>query len=154
MKIGKGPKRFGGPSPEFLVRKAKQDKARRETEQSRVPAQGDINLFLDDEREAPKGWVLLRTPYAFLEKSEDKAIGARVRRIALDWYLGPGQPNGDAVAKDLAAKLMDPEFMPNLEMIHFHSSVHENALNMLRVVQAELGDRDIILDLGSPWDNA
>jgi len=153
MKIGKGPKRFGGPSKEFLARKGSQDQAKADAKASKLPDGGDINIFLDDERPCKGPWTLVRSPAKFLELITDERIAARVRRISLDWYLGAGIQNGEAVAADLAARLLDPAFMPNLEVIHFHSSDHDKALGMLRKVQESLGDRETYLDIGMPWDS-
>lgn len=154
MKIGKQPKRFGGPSQKFLDRKAAEKAAVEDVNRSRAPKTGAIGLFLDDERNPPENWTLLRSPYAFLEAIQDPEINPRVERISLDWYLGAGIHNGEVVAKDLAIRLLDPNFLPNLEIIHFHSSDHTRARAMFKSISDELGARGdkVMLDIGMPWD--
>lgn len=154
MRTGKGTRRFGGPSQAFLNRKGSRENAAVEAWASSLPRTGDVNLFLDDERLPRDGWTLVRTPEAFKALMDDETVTSRVRRLALDWYLGSGHANGDEVASDLAARLAFPSFMPNLEIVHFHSSVHEKALGMLRIVERAIADRPayVVLDIGKPWD--
>lgn len=154
MRTGKGPGRFGGPSKAFQDKKKSQESAAAEARASILPRTGDVNLFLDDERLPKEGWTLVRTPEALIALVDNPVIAPRIRRLALDWHLGTGHPNGDAVAKDLASRFLDPAFLPNLEIVHFHSSVREKALGMLRIVQQSVGNRidDIVLDIGKPWE--
>lgn len=154
MRTGKGSMRFGDPSQAFLDRKASRDRTAAEAKASSLPRTGDVHLFLDDERLPREGWTLVRTPQAFLVLIDNPDIAPRVRRISLDWHLGAGQPDGDTVAKELATRLADPGFLPNLEAIHFHSSVRDKALGMMRTIWTALGERgeDVLLGLGKPWE--
>lgn len=155
MKTGRGPRRFGGPSQAFLDKQGSQGRAAAEASASVLPRVGNVNLFLDDERLPREGWTLVRTPETFTALIDNPAIANRIRRLSLDWDLGTGRPNGDAVASAIAARLADPGFLPNLEIIHFHSSVREKALGMMRTVWTALGARneDVMLDLGKPWSD-
>lgn len=152
MKIGKQPKRFGGPSAQFLAKKA----AREEAQDQTVPKAGLVPIYLDDERKCPPGWVLVRNPKALFDLIEgDDAVADRITHLSLDWHLGTGIMNGEAIAEWLATRFRaDPEgFLPKLEAIGLHSSDREKALAMFRTLQDAIPeDRwyDMMVDTGTP----
>lgn len=134
MKIGKGPKRFGGPSKEFARRKALEEGTPiASVRPDEVRATGDVMLFLDDERQTPKGWTLARDPAALYALLDAPHVSERVTMISLDWHLADGE-TGDAVAEHLAERLADQTFLPLLEGIMLHSSVPEKARGMAKTI--------------------
>lgn len=155
MKIGKAPRRFGGPSQAFKDRKAEEARqAARELRLSArtIPVEGPLSVFMDDERTAPPGWVLVLDGEA-LQTLLD-AEGGRVAQLSLDWDLGPGVPKGDTVAEALAERFArDPAALPVLEVVHFHSHNRDRAIDMSRTLRKALpADRryDIHLSVGKP----
>lgn len=163
MKIGKQPGRFGGPSQEFRRKRDEAERVAREAAARVVPADGPIRVYLDDDRPCPKGWTLVRSKdelFALLDG--DTSAAARIERLSLDWHLGADQgrtgfvvrPNGEAVATALADRFRaDDQFLPTLEIVHFHSSDPDKAIVMLRTIMAALSDTrldDVYLDIGAP----
>ena len=151
MKIGKTPKRMGGPSAAFLARQAE----RQAVMEGRPPSEGGVRIYLDDERALPEGWTLARSPKAFFEMvGGDRDVSDRVTHLSLDWYLGTGVTNGEAVATTLADRFRtDPGFLPRLRAIGFHSSDRDKAVAMVRILRDAIGDDrldGIDMRLGTP----
>lgn len=155
MRIGKGPKRMGGPSKEFLARKAGMSAEGRPVAGRDPPKEGPVHVFLDDERPCPTGWTLVRDPKAFddlLASLED----GRIVSISLDWHLGTGIVNGEEVARRLVSTMRSrPALFSNLEVIRLHSSDRGKAIDMMRTIELPLreGWTDITFfstDLGLP----
>ena len=149
MKI-RPPKYPNKKSDKFLARKA----AEAEKLSKAAPESGDIKIFLDDERECPKGWVLARNPAEFTDLIEDAENG-RITEISLDWYLGAGIADGVAVAKYLSELMnSDTERFKSLECIRFHSSDQEKAAEMMRTIIDPYRDKgempDFAIDFGVP----
>lgn len=110
----------------------------------RAPAapSGPLKIYLDDERPCPQGWTPAKTAKAFWEIVDAAGPGG-IERIALDWYLGPDETNGEKVAVDLAARMAeDPEGFSSLKSVSFHSSDRDRAVAMARTVAAVLHDDD------------
>lgn len=137
MKLGKQPKRFGGPSAKFLARKAGLS-ADGKTINAQAPKEGSVHLFLDDDRPCPAGWTVARSAKAFFELID--AIGPnRIETISLDWYLGACTPNGEAVAEQLLDLMRKkPDLFSKLELIRFHSSDRKMAIAMMRTLEEPL----------------
>lgn len=151
MKIGKTPKRMGGPSAAFLARKAEQDAIL----EGRPPSDGGVKVYLDDERALPQGWTLARSPAAFFEMvGGDRDVSDRITHISLDWHLGTGVADGETVARRLAECFTtDPGFMPRLRAIGFHSSDRKRAVAMHRMIDDALSEdrrEEIDMSLGTP----
>lgn len=151
MKIGKQAKRFGGPSPQFMARKA----AETDRSDQKVPKAGLVPVYLDDERKCPPGWTLVRSPKALFELLEgDKAIADRITHLSLDWYLGVGIMDGVAVAEWIAERFRaDPGFLPKLDAIGLHSSDRDKAVAMFRILQDAIPEErwyDMRVDTGTP----
>lgn len=151
MKIGKQPKRLGGPSAKFLARKAAQMEADAQT----VPGSGKVPLYLDDERACPKGWVLVRSPRALFDLIEGAdAIADRITHLSLDWHLGTGIMNGEGVADWLAERFhTNPDFLPRLEAVGLHSSDREKAMKMLHKLREAIPEErwyDLMIDTRTP----
>lgn len=73
----------------------------------RVPIDGNVGIYLDDERACPEGWTLTRTAeefYALLEP--ERNLLHRITHLSLDWYLGTGCKDGVAVCKNLAERFL------------------------------------------------
>lgn len=148
MKIGKQPRRLGGPSQKFLDRKAQEEAVRQERQQE----SGTIRVYLDDERKCPEGWTLVRTPKAFMALIDGNGA-SRISHLSLDWYLGTGIMNGEAIAQSLSDRFReDCSFLPALKAIGLHSSDREKAIAMFHILMDGLGDRadDIWVDTGTP----
>ena len=111
---------------------------------------GPIRIFLDDERDAPEGFVVARTLPAF-RKLLDSIDMSRLHTICLDWHLGshaePGQSGFDA-AQMIIDKLAEyPLQFSGLSSIWLHSSDIEKAADMARMLSKpfELAEEDGIL---------
>lgn len=99
------------------------------------PATGPVRVYLDDERPCPPGWTLARSPAEFWNLIETIDL-QRIEAISLDWYLGAGIDNGVIVAQALSERIQsDPAAFSQLEMIGLHSSDHEQAINMARLLE-------------------
>jgi hypothetical protein len=136
VKIGKGPKRMGGPSPKFLARKAAEAALRgpAAVPGAPVPTDGPVRVFLDDERACPKGWILARSSAELIRIIGD--LGDRIEALSLDWYLGSGHVNGEFIAEDLIKRAgEDPRFLPLLRIVTAHSSDRSRAYNMVRTIE-------------------
>ena len=124
----KRPKKPRKPSEKFLARKA----AEAEAKQKEIPDNGPVRLFLDDERQAPEGWTLVRSPNALRVAINDIEPG-RIEGLSLDWHLGSGVTNGEKVVEDLLILMKDrPDIFAGLSMVHLHSSDREKAVAMAR----------------------
>ena len=151
MKIGKTPKRMGGPSATFLARKAEEQAIL----EGRPPSEGGVKVYLDDERPLPSGWTLARSPGAFFEMvGGDRDVSDRITHLSLDWYLGSGVSDGESVARRLAELFhAAPGFMPRLRAIGMHSSDRDKAVAMYRIINEALTEdrrEEIVIDLGTP----
>lgn len=138
MKIGKGPKRFGGPSEKFLMRKRGLDPNGRPATGGVMPKEGPVRIFLDDERALPFGWTLARGPKEFFDLVDGLAPG-RLVGLSLDWHLGAEVVNGEEIARTLVRRMKEkPETFSNLEIIRLHSSDRVKAIAMMRTVEEPL----------------
>lgn len=150
LKLGKQPKRLGGPSAQFLARKA----AAQDASDQKAPSAGLVPVYLDDERPCPKGWTLARTPKALFDLIEDRVISDRITHLSLDWHLGAGISNGEAVADRLAERFRaEPDFLPSLKAIGLHSSDREKAISMFHTLMAAIPEErqdEIWVDTGTP----
>ncbi len=145
MKFGKQPKRHGRPSAKFLASRPKQNDA-----SGKIANNGDLRIYLDDDRECPRGWILAKSPKAFFDIIADEEVRERITHISLDWHLGTGITNGEEVAKRLAAMLEDESIFAKLEFITLHSSDRKKAVAMARTLDAVIDrDRDIIVYVGN-----
>lgn len=154
MKIGKST-RHGGASPAFTKKREEERRQAAEAAAKLVPDEGPVHLYLDDTRTAPAGWTLVRTPWDLwrLLGGEDD-VTARVEALSLDFDLGIGISNGLAVAETLAERFrQDPDYLPALRVLGFHSQARDKALEMFRTVRKAI-DRerwyDIMSDIGTP----
>lgn len=124
----KPPKKPRKPSAKFLARKAAETEAKHKA----LPDEGEVRLYLDDERNPPEGWTLVRSPTA-LRNMIDTLEPGRLTGLSLDWHLGAGLPNGEQVVEDILElmRVRAGQFQ-NLDMVHLHSSDREKAANMAR----------------------
>ena len=122
---------------------------------TQLPAEGGVNIYLDDERPCPAGWTVVRSPGALYELIEGpRSVADRIVNLSLDWYLGAGMENGAKVAEWLAERFRaDPAFLPKVEAIGLHSSDRKEAIGMFRILQDAIPeDRwyDMFVDTGTP----
>jgi len=137
MKIGKQPKRFGGPSKAFIAKRDGDRVATKAAADVAVPDDGGVRIYLDDERPVPDGWTLAKSPAALMELlGGSRDVTDRVTHLSLDWYLGTGITNGEEIARRLAARFRDdPDYMPRLEAIGLHSSDRDKAIAMMQTLR-------------------
>lgn len=83
-----------------------------------------MNLFLDDKRPAPDGFMLVRSAKACIRMLEE----APVQVISLDYNLGRNQPKGDTVVKYMVKnKLFPPRII-------IHSNSRLGRMKMYRLL--------------------
>lgn len=146
MKLGKQPKRFGKPSAAFLARQARQAQ---KDDTGQIPQSGGIRIYLDDERKAPAGWTLVKSPKAFYDLIDNADLREQITHMSLDWHLGAGITNGEEVVKRLAVMLEDAAYFPKLEIITLHSSDRKKAIAMAKTLEAAIGrERETIVAIG------
>jgi len=135
----KRPKKPRKPSAKFMAAQA----ARKEAEAKSVPEEGDVKVYLDDERQQPEGWTLCRTPSQFWNVVKGPA-SERITHISLDWYLGHNViADGVKIAETLADMFRNEEnTLPSLEIINFHSSDHSKAGEMMRILKPAMEARE------------
>lgn len=132
-----------------------------DADQGRPPETGPIRLFMDDDRDAPRGWTLVRSNEAFVE-ALDTVDGSRLEAISLDWHLGRDMPNGNVALDALIDRLRrHPDRYPILDRVHFHSSDHPEAVMMTRrfadfiretIDVWRIREGMIMMDASMPWD--
>lgn len=84
--------------------------------QFNMPRNEKLSIWLDDEREAPEGWVHVKNPWDLLKIIDDPEAGQKITRISLDWYLGAGIENGEKVAERICDRIRsNPNFLPVLK---------------------------------------
>lgn len=120
-----------------------------------------IRLFLDDERDPPKGWTLHRTTETFLA-ALDAAVPQRLEAVSLDWHLGRDVPNANVALDGLIARMRaHPERFPMLKRVHFHSSdpneAHAMTMRFADFIRETLpvwraNPRLPMMDASMPWD--
>lgn len=144
LKIGRGPKRMRTREERTAMRNGMSPMQAKTAVNaaSSPPREGPVSIFLDDERPCPEGYTLARSPGALRELVE--SVGeARVAHLALDWHLGVGVVNGQAVAEEIATRLRsDPCAYPGLKVVTLHSSDREKAIAMLRTIETAAEGRD------------
>lgn len=144
MRIGRGPKRMRSKDERIAMRNglSPHQAAAAVKAAATPPREGPVSIFLDDERDCPEGYTLARSPGDLRELIE--TVGEdRVAHLALDWYLGVGVTNGEAVAKEIAERLRsDPMAYPALKVVTLHSSDRERATAMLHTIELATEDRD------------
>jgi hypothetical protein len=123
----------------------------RESDEKKVPEQGFVNIFMDDEREIPESlrrhgqWVLVRSVEDLLSLVDDEKVTSRVREISLDWYMGI-YPNGEKAVEGLLKRFDEnPQFLPELEVIYFHSSDIDKCRLMHARMESVAESRDFFL---------
>lgn len=130
MKI-KAPRKQRKLSDKFLARKAKEAEDRKKT----LPEDGPVRLFLDDERDPPQNYTLVRSPHRFLQIISELENG-RITEISLDWYLGPGIMNGEEVVENFLRIMKNsPEKFAKLERVTIHSSNLEASVKMAKALE-------------------
>jgi hypothetical protein len=140
VKIGK-PTRFRSGSKSSHVGDREAERALRES--MKVPATGPVDLYLDDERRAPKGSTLVRDSKSLLDMVATAGIADRVVSISLDWHLGADEMNGEQVAAALTEILKDGEALPALRLILCHSSNPLKARSMIDALREVCDLRDV-----------
>ena len=75
-----------------------------------------IKIYLDDVREAPKGWLLVKNAEHAIWWLKFEGVG----EISLDHDLGEGQLTGYDVVKWIEKEVYTNDFVPPI--IHIHSS--------------------------------
>ena len=137
--LNKNGKRFGGP------KKPKAPKTFKMMHEAKAqppvdPRSDDLKIFLDDERQAPSGTLLIRNPKEFYETINALEAG-KLRSLSLDWYLGYDVPNGEEVAQFIADDIITrPEIYSNLEDIRMHSSDIIKAGIMARTIDKAIDE--------------
>jgi len=122
---------------------------------------GPIRIFLDDDRDPPKGWTLVKTTALFVE-ALDAADPARLEAIAFDWHLGKDVPNANGALDALIERMRArPERFAALERVHFHSSDPDEAAAMARrfadfiremIRDGRADDLMAMPDVSMPWN--
>ena len=81
-------------------------------------------LFLDDQRQAPKGYILIETiPVMLLALSTGKVKG-----ISIDYYLGDG-----ITSQELIDEMIESELYPQ-EFICIHTSSFKYSLELYKTL--------------------
>ena len=110
---------------------------KRRPDNHRVPDEGPIRIFFDDEREMPEGFVIARTVPAFRELIESVDL-SRLHTICFDWHLNhdhqtvSGESGHDAVAILIDMIEQDHERFSGLSSIWLHSTDLKQAIAMAR----------------------
>ncbi len=153
MGVPKTGKRFGKPSAKFLEKQRQREITKGkilEGIKKIAPDEGDLLIFLDDERKCPEEMTLARTPSEFHQLMQNLKPN-QLKELHLDWYLGSGQVTGTDIAKNLANMINDtPENFMSLEMIRYHSSDWKKAREMMAIVHPALdaiGMDDVMHDI-------
>lgn len=147
-KIGK---RFS--SPYDRKRSDSRKKKIQESKDKLVPDEGYVHIFMDDERHIPESisfqrnqWVLARYVSDMLDMVDNPSINPRVREISLDWYMGHAYPNGIRAVEELLKRFDENEnFLPDLEVIYFHSSDIDKCREMHKMMEPVAEARDFCL---------
>jgi hypothetical protein len=101
-----------------------------------------INVFLDDMRPCPRGFVPARTAEECLLLLAE----CDVRLLSLDYELGYGQPNGMAVVRGMIASGDYPE------EIYVHSSSMSGRAAMVRALREAAPAGVVVHDGPMPED--
>jgi hypothetical protein len=110
---------------------------KRRADNHRVPDEGPIRIFFDDEREMPEGFVIARTVPAFRELLESIDL-SRLHTVCFDWHLNhdhqtvAGESGHDAVAILVDMIEQDHERFSGLSSIWLHSTDLKEAIAMAR----------------------
>ena len=121
------------------IKQFRRNQPRQIREAAVIPVQNEDvrnfrKIYLDDERPCPPGWVLVKNSTS-LFNILDGEHAAKVQLLSLDWYLGVGVYDGEKIATLLAERFRtDPQFLPSLQGIVFHSSDRTAARRMLNTV--------------------
>lgn len=133
-RLGRTPKRYVSKKAQTPIGTATAD----------APGTGPVRIYLDDERPCPEGWILARSEARFW-KLVDQAAG-RITHMSLDWHLGTGLPDGEAIAIELASRMRtSPDAFSSLSYVGFHSSDRKKAAAMLRTIEDVLQDDDALV---------
>lgn len=116
---------------------------KRRPDNHRVPDEGPIRIFFDDEREMPEGFVIARTVPAFKELIESIDL-SRLHTICFDWHLNhdhqtvPGETGHDAVA--ILVEMIEQDYLrfSGLSSIWLHSTDLQQAIAMARRIEKTL----------------
>ena len=120
--------------------KAPRAAAPRRPDNVRVPADGPIKVFFDDEREMPEGFVIARTipDLRSLLQSIDLS---RLHTVCLDWHIRADmrttseESGHDAVAMLVEMIEADHSRFSSLSSIWLHSTDIEEAVAMARTLR-------------------
>jgi len=116
---------------------------KRRADNHRVPDEGPIRIFFDDEREMPEGFVIARTVPAFRELMNSIDL-SRLHTVCFDWHLdydhktAPDESGHDAVAILVEMIEQDYERFSGLSSIWLHSTDTEQAVAMARRIEKTL----------------
>lgn len=114
----------------------------------RIPADGPIKVFFDDEREMPEGFVIART-IPDLRRLLESIDLSRLHTVCLDWHIKSDmrttseESGHDAVAMLVEMIEEDHTRFSGLSSIWMHSTDVEQAIAMARTMERCLhsGDR-------------
>lgn len=119
----------------------------RRPDNHRVPDEGPIRIFFDDQREMPEGFVIARTVPAFRELIGGIDL-SRLHTICFDWHLdhdhqtAPDETGHDAVAILIEMIEEDHERFSGLSSIWLHSTDRDQAIAMARKITQTLMTED------------
>ena len=99
-----------------------------------------INVYLDDFRPCPKGFVLARN----IEECMTLLSNCKVDILSLDHDLGIGEPTG----LDLVKKMVEKGYYAN--EIYLHSSSRSGRMNMYQLLEQHKPDNVVISEHTMP----
>lgn len=101
-----------------------------------------IDLYMDDMRACPKGFVLAKNA----EECVELLRGCKVRILSLDYDLGWGAPNGMEVVRFLVAELKYPDY------IYLHSSSAAGRSSMYHMLYANKPEHVRLYNHAMPYE--
>ncbi|WP_019910709.1 cyclic-phosphate processing receiver domain-containing protein [Paenibacillus sp. HW567] len=93
-----------------------------------------INVFMDDYRKQPKGFVLARTTEECLLLLRE----CEVRILSLDYDMGPGDFSGGEVARRIVLEGLFPR------EIYLHTSSHRGRKEMYETLYPAISDAHLL----------
>jgi hypothetical protein len=93
-----------------------------------------VNIYLDDIRPAPEGFLLARNALEFWKLFHEHM--GNINIISFDYDMGSGCYSGEKILEDLISFLKDyvSEMWPNI--INIHTDCEDAAIDMVKLILA------------------
>ena len=85
-----------------------------------------INIYLDDERPTPEGWLRANNVSECISLLTEHRDNVEI--LSLDWYLGWDAPHGDEVLTWLEAQFEAGYSIPKFIYVHTASAEHSRLM--------------------------